>query len=560
MLSDARLLPADVTIETEVCIVGSGPAGITLTRELAAQNIQICLLESGSEELPDPDTKSLGDVEIDGDFVQVTSDNRNRKFGGNSSYWGVNLHGGQLGLRLLPLDDIDFERRDWIPYSGWPFNRDHLVPYYERAQTVLGAGPFAYDVDAWETKDTPRLPLSKDEVTTRVFQFGFRDLFTGPYRDEIAQADNVTTYLHANVVELETDDEGKTINRVRVACLDGKQFWVSAKVFILSAGTIENTHLLLLSNRVHPEGLGNQHGLVGRFFMDHPLVAGGRIYPKDPAIFNQTALYDLRYVRGTNIMGSLSLSERKVRKEQLLNLAVWIFPMAKRLHSPAIASLKALLSSRRFDQGLSGAANHLGNVVGGMGDIVGSGIDKLTKKELPMFPTLAVGGWSHLQPDREKVYGSFHVLHMTEQIPDPENRLVLGSGIDKVGRRNIKLISRWTEADRNGIKGAQDALAKIIADSGLGRYVPARTDDNDPVMDTPGASHHLGTTRMHPNPAHGVVDEHCRVHGVSNLFIASSSVFPTGGYANSTLTIVAIAVRLADHVKKVLAEKVALIQ
>jgi choline dehydrogenase-like flavoprotein len=374
MLADARLLPASVTIETEVCIIGSGAAGITLARELAQQNIDICLLESGSEELPTQDLKSLGDVEIDGDFVQVTSDNRNRKFGGNASYWGINFPDNRrVGLRIVPLAEVDFERRDWVPYSGWPFNRDHLVPYYERAQAVFDAGPFAhYNVEEWETAETPRLMPNSDRITTRMFQFGARDLFTTTYRNELADADNVTTYLHANVVELETDDQGKTVTRVRVACLDGKQFWVSAKIVVLAAGTIENTHLLLLSNQANPAGLGNHHDLLGRFFMDHPLVAGGFIYPKNPAIFNKTALYDLRYVRNTSIMGSLTLTDAAVRREQRLNAVAWIFPRVKRLNSPAISSFKALLSSRRFEHGLSGMVRHVGNVVGNIGDFVDS--------------------------------------------------------------------------------------------------------------------------------------------------------------------------------------------
>jgi choline dehydrogenase-like flavoprotein len=128
MLIDARTLSADETIETEVCIVGTGPAGLSLARELAGQDFRVCLLESGGLDLPDPDTESLAEVETEGDFVQVFPDRRNRRFGGNSSYWGINISKGQLGLRHVPLDDVDFEKRDGFPYSGWPFERDHLVP------------------------------------------------------------------------------------------------------------------------------------------------------------------------------------------------------------------------------------------------------------------------------------------------------------------------------------------------------------------------------------------------------------------------------------------------
>lgn len=558
MLIDAQLLPSNVTIEADVCIVGSGPAGITLARELAQAGLEICMLESGSEEMPDEATKSLGHVEIDESFLQVTSDNRNRKFGGNASYWGINLHQGRMGLRIVPLEETDFEQREWVPYSGWPFNRDHLVPYYQRAQQVFGAGVFDYTADFWASEDAPRLPFKGDRVTTRMFQFGYLDLFTRTYRDEIAQSQNITTYLHANAVELETNEDGTTVTHVRCACLNGKRFWVSARVVLLAAGAIENTHLLLLSNRANPNGLGNHHDVTGRFFMDHPLVAGGFIYPFNSAIFNQTALYDKRYVRGTNIMGSLVLTNEAVRRERLLNLVSWIFPRVKRLNSPAIASLKALVSPRGYKHGLSGLVGHLGNVVKNAGDVVDAVLDKVTNTPPPFFPTLATGGWSYCQPNREKVYGMFEVLHMTEQVPSPNNRLVLGGGIDRLGRQTIKLISSWSEADRNGIKQAQAILVEEIARAGIGKYVPARTSDGDPVVVTLGSSHHMGSTRMHDNPKHGVVDAHCRVHGVTNVFIASSSVFPTGGYANTTLTTVALAIRLADHIKSRLSSRVEL--
>lgn len=547
MLVDAVTVAQGDEIVTDVCIIGAGPAGITLARELAGQDFQVCLLESGGIELPDDETRSLGNVETEGDFVQVGSDNRNRRFGGNSSYWGIQLNHSKIGVRLVPLDPIDFEQRDWVPHSGWPFDYEHLLPYYERAQSVMGSGPFAYDAEDWEDETAPQLQFQQKRLATRIFQFGNGALFFEQYRYKLHQAQNITTLLHANAVELETDELGQTVTRVRVATLGGKQFWVRAKLVVMAAGAIENTHLLLLSNQAQSCGLGNQHDLVGRFFMDHPLVHGGLFIPSSPELFNRTALYDLREVNGVPIMGGLTLSDEALRREKLLNIAAWIFPRAKQFRSSeAIASLKALMSPKAVTSGELG--HHAQKVFNGMGDVTQSLYNKLTRKPLPFWPTLAQGGWSSL-PDKDQVYGLFEVLHITEQTPDPENRLVLGEGTDRLGRRAIRHISRWTDGDKDGIKRAWQVISEEVEASGLGRFIPEMDGENF-IVATPGASHHIGVTRMHPDPKQGVVDANCQVHGVSNLFIASSSVFPTGGYANPTLTIVALSLRLADRVKQ----------
>lgn len=548
MIIDARTLPADEVVEAEVCIVGSGPAGLTLARELAGQDFRVCLLESGGLDLPDADTKSLAEVETDGEFIQVTADNRNRRFGGNSTHWGVKIGNGQLGLRHVPLDEVDFEKRDWLPYSGWPFDKSHLVPFYERAQSVCKLGPFAYEPEAWEDASCPRLPFIGNRVTTRMFQFGPGSVFYQEYRNEVNRSSNITTYLHANAVELETDETARTVTRVRVACLQGNKFWVSAKLVILAAGGIESTHLLLLSNKTQTCGLGNQNDLVGRFFMDHPLVYGGLFIPSNPQIVKSMGLYDLRQLSNGTVMGALSLTDEVMRREQLLNMSMLLLPRPKRFRSSqAVSSLKSLFSSSGFREGPKGALQNLSNVMTGFDDIATSAYDKLTKKQQPFWANLSQGGWSQI-PNKERIYHVFEVLHQTEQAPNADNRLLLGAELDKLGRRKVRLQSRWRDVDTRSIRRGQAVFAEEIARAGLGQF-QVEIDGELPILDTPGTSHHMGTTRMHIDPKRGVVDENCQVHGVSNLFIASGSVFPTGGYANPTLTIVALAIRLADRVK-----------
>jgi choline dehydrogenase-like flavoprotein len=551
MLIDARRLSVDEVIETDVCIVGTGPAGLSLARELVGQDFRVCLLESGGLDLPDADTRSLAEVETDGEFVQVTADKRNRRFGGNSSYWSVNIGNSQQGLRHVPLDEVDFEKRDWLPYSGWPFDRNHLVPYYERAQEICKLGPFAYEAEDWEDANSLRLPFIGNRVTTRMFQFGPGAAIYQEIRNEVMRSRNITTYLHANAVELETDETASTVTRVRVACIQGNQFWVKAKLVILATGGVGSAHLLLLSNKTQKTGLGNQHDLVGRFFMDHPLVDGGVFIPANPKIFSSMALYDLRQLSKGTVMGGLSLSNEAMRREQLLNMSMLLLPRPKRYRSlEAVSSLKALLSSSERNKESKSILQHVSNVVTGLDEIAIAGYHSIAKTPQPFWPNLSTGGWSQL-PKKDRIYDVFDVLHQTEQAPHPDNRVVLGEELDKLGRRKARMQTRWRDIDIRSIRRAQTVFAEEIARAGLGRY-EVELNGELPVIAHEGTSHHMGTTRMDVDPKQGVVDENCRVHSVSNLYIASSSVFPTGGYANPTLTIVALATRLADRVKSIM--------
>lgn len=552
MLIDARTLPKGGTIDTEVCIVGTGPAGLTLAHEFIEQDFRVCLLESGGLE-PDEETQSLCVGETAGDTYSELDILRRRQCGGTANDWTVQIAPGQAGVRYGQLDEVDFEKRDWLPYSGWPFDLSYLEPFYERAQSICQAGPFAYDADAWEDAQTPQLPFIGNRVKTTMFQFGPSAAFYQEHRDQASQASNITIYLNANVVELETDETAKTVTRVRVACLSGNEFWVSAKIVILATGGIENARLLLLSNQTQKTGLGNQNDLVGRFFMDHPLVRTGEFIPSNRNIFNSTALYDRRRVNNTPVMGKLALTNEVMRDEQVLNMSAMLYPRYPHNQPEAVRSLKKLLKSLGRAKLPEDALKHFRNVSTGVGDIVAAAYTELLVKPFrPDIPgDLPRGGWSEWE-NKERKFGYFEVYSQTEQAPDPDNRVMLSDQLDRLGCPKVKLHWRWREIDTYNVKRAQQILAEEIARSELGQLQIDR-DGEKPFLLTPTTHHHIGTTRMHTDPKQGVVDENCQVHGVSNVFIAGSSVFPTGGYGNPTLTIVALAVRLADQVKQTMA-------
>ncbi len=549
MIVETGALPIGQTLKFDVCIVGSGPAGLTLTRELGAAGFQVCLLESGSFEPSEGATRSLSELDSDGDFVQVNPDSRNRRFGGNAGFWGVHLWDTTNGIRLIPFVPSDFERREGVPHSGWPFSRSYLDPWYARAQEVLGAGPYAYDLKNWVTPDAAPLPFS-ERLQTAIFMFGHGELFTKTYRRELEQSRNVTVYTSSNALDVETDASGQVVERVNVGTINGQKFAVQAKFVVLAAGGIENAHLLMLSNKVHKNGIGNHNDMLGRYFMDHPIAEGGFIYPKDRKLFERTALYDKRPVDGAEIMGGILLGDDLVVKESLLNLTSWLFPRPKWCaREESMKALRRFARGRSFGNGLGSAWSDFASALQGGPAVLDGIYNKFKGVPAPYWPTLADGEWHKKQEQKHRAYGVFEVLHLLEQAPDPENRMVLTDERDVLGRRKAKLISRWREIDKRGVDVAQKILDEELRAKKLGYFEPHRKNGDEMNWSSLGASHHMGTTRMAQSPREGVVDENCQVHGVHNLYVAGSATFPTGSSLNPTLTICALSARIADHVK-----------
>lgn len=515
MLIDARTIPKNRIIETDVCIVGAGAAGITLAREFIDQPFKVCLLESGGFEA-DEQTQDLYKGRSLGIFL-VLEGVRLRYFGGTTNHWGN---------YCAPLDEIDFETRDWIPNSGWPFRKSHLDPFYQRAQSICQLGPFAYEAEAWETKSEPRLPFIGDRVMTSIFQQHLPPLRFGKiYRDEIVKAHNITTFLYANLVNIETTDTARNVTRLRIGCLQGNNFWVKAKLFILASGAIENARLLLLSNDVQSTGLGNQNDLVGRFFMSHTSVDAGLFLPSDPFIPVGLYLYHKPVIDSLKIIGHLSLSSDTQRYEKLLNFNAVLIPIS--------AGKKGLPSLRRLVKGeFDSWFRDLGNVIAEIDGVATAVFGKLLKGVVPIK--------------------AFDLRCAIEQSPNPNSRVTLSSERDALGKNRTQLDWRLSTIDKRSLIRSLMVIGEEFGRAGLGRLKITLDNDDSSWPEVSGGVHHMGTTRMHVDPKQGVVDENCRVHGISNLFVAGSSVFPTVGHANPTLTISALAIRLADHVKGIM--------
>ena len=542
MLIDIKEFSENSLIESDICIVGGGAAGITLAREFIDQPYQVCLLESGGLDFEEA-TQSLYQGENMGVPYFPLKESRGRYLGGSTNLWAG---------WSRPFDDIDFEDRPWMPYSGWPIPKTELNPYYQRAQKVSGLGADKYNFADWEDTlkelQLHRLPLD-EKIETYIWQIvpPSHLRFGQAYRAELEQANNIKTYLHANVVEIETNDPARSVTRLRVATLEGKEFWVSAKAFILAVGGIENPRLLLASNQVQSNGLGNQHDLVGRFFMEHPHFPSGKILLTNPA-----PLYAQNIRVGETFLATgLGLSKKVQEQEQILNFSARLIPQLPEWVE-AFNNLKYRLQQQP-------KTVHEAFPTIGEGQRYGSdtsAIEDLSKVIANLDRVAARAYAKMFDKSFHSRQSNLYRTHLIgEQAPNPDSRIKLSAERDKLGLNRVQLDWRLSPIDKYTMQRSQQILAEEFARSGLGQIQQEFNDDETFWQPVRGSYHHMGTTRMSTNPKQGVVNENCRVHGLSNLYVAGSSVFPTSGLSNPTLTLIALAIRLADHLKETMANQ-----
>jgi choline dehydrogenase-like flavoprotein len=511
MFIDARTLPNRTNLDADLAIIGGGPAGITLARRFARGRVNVVIAEAGGLEY-DADVQALYQGENAGIGYQLNA-TRLRFFGGSSNHWGGYCR---------PLDPIDFEKRDWVPHSGWPFGISELLPYYPEASEIVEIAPANYDdINYWRRKTGEQIPdLASGRMRQQYVHFSPPTRFGTRYGDELKQAKNIRVLLNANVVDIQPGENGRQAQRLSIRTLTGLTHTLKAKYFVVATGGLENARMLLLSNSVVSAGLGNQNDLVGRFFMEHPHMQGfaeivvadlGRV----PRIFRERVPAETHTVQV-----AFNPSDSFLRQRRLLN-ATLMAGVAGEYRSDAEApSAESRKADAHMDM-LRAARRFLAD----------------NKGAVDPADTRLIGRW-------------LGIGCACEQVPDPDSRVSLSSDQrDSLGLPRIRLDWRLTEQDRRSIVEHMHSLALEFGALGMGRMRLNVEDDGIWPAQVTGGSHHMGTTRMSDEPKQGVVDRNCRVHGMENLYVAGSSVFPTCGSANPTLTIVALALRLADHLK-----------
>jgi choline dehydrogenase-like flavoprotein len=560
MIIDAREGVGEERIHCDVCVVGGGPAGIVVATELARNARQVVLLESGGTRFEtkthDLNRGSVTDRDVHGPL----EDYRRRRLGGASTAWGG---------RCAPFDAIDYETRAYVPNSGWPFGKSAIDPYCARAGVYLELGDATYDAQEAlppAARMQEMIPgLSSDDVTTSsLYLFSPPTDFGARYRRDLIASSNARVYLHANCLEIVTSAEGARVDRIEAGTMNGRRFSVSAKHYVLASGGLEVARLMLASNRVSANGIGNQHDLLGRYYMCH------MIHHLEVQLESDEVVWDYeKTLAGTYCQRTISVKQDKHRSFELLNHRARIEhpPIGDATHKNGVLSVaflaKTLMRTNLLSKHLSPVAGTLsrGVIDAGTPEEPGAARRRLASHASNVardFPNVLRFSrrWitERMLSDRKlpsivlrSATNTYTLRLDAEQVPNPESRVTLTNDTDVFGQRRLNVDWRYTALDAQSLARAAALIGEAISRSGAGKVRSLA-----PVHPKATGGHHIGTTRMATSALRGVVDENCRVHGVGNLFIASSSVFPTSSYANPTLMVLALAIRLSDHLEKTL--------
>ena len=403
MILDARTLDSRAELDADICVVGAGAAGITLTQALIDCGRRVVVLEGGGLQ-PDPQSQQIYAGTASGQSYYALDGCRVRYLGGTTNTWGG---------WCRPLDAIDFVPRDWLPHSGWPFTRDTLLPYYERAHAACRLGPCDYDPRRWNADGVSLLPRQVPDLADTLFHVG-PTRFGQAYRQALDAAPNVRLLLHASALEITMDPSQRTAVGLIAATPAGQRLTVRAGTIVLAAGGIENPRLLLASRRGRPAGLGNDRDLVGRFFTEHLHVPVARL-----ALRNELPrFYAAHRAAAATIRGAVTMTDGARQRERLLGWAL-TFHNADDPHDvlsptrlpPAYESLSILVRAVRRRERPPRLLHHLATAAAGAGVAAGLARRKLRP---PRARRIVVGC-------------------RIEQSPNPDSRVTLDDGLDAFG-------------------------------------------------------------------------------------------------------------------------------
>lgn len=535
MIRDIAELGDGAALHAEVGIVGAGFAGIDLARHLGRHGVRVVLLESGRVDF-DPATQALARLDSVGKPLRTPDphggftpyldpvfrgESRIRQFGGTSTIWTG---------KWRALDALTFDRRPWIPHSGWPVGVDELRPFYVEVAREYGLG----DADACARDATSRRldeMCAAGGLTTSLLYWQRDALSFGSFLTGLRRSPHVDVVLGATVTEILLADGRERVRSVDARSLDGRRLTLSADTFVLATGGLEAPRLLLASDRQLPAGIGNGRDLVGRFYMDHPKHKRLTLRPSRDlmALSSRTATHPR-----PRFQAAFALSPDVQRRESLLNHAISLSPVHRYLvdyPEQEAAALKAAARARNL-HGVARSAGALATSPGALSKVV----------------------QRHVYRDRRGPVSHFKTTMYVEQAPNPDSRVYLGSERDVLGMRKLVVDWRFTQLDHDSFGALLHHLPDAFARAGLGRL----ESSPEPLTldDTVDAAHHIGATRMGASPAEGVVDGNLKVFGTENLYIATSSVFPTGDSATPTFTVVALARRLGTHILRLRAGEI----
>lgn len=509
------------SLSADIVIVGTGACGLSMAERFLDTDAKVLLLETGGWERS-AEAEAMNDAKVSG-TLPVWIRTRSRFVGGSTNCWGGNNS---------PFDRVDFER-DWIDNSTWPISLEDLEPYAAQVHELLHLGPPNFDVAFWKER-LPRVRngvLLEDSprISTKLIQRTDVGHLGQLLASRLERSANVHTAIHAQVTNIVTNATGDEVDHLEVISLDGtRSVRVTATDYVLASGP-ENARLLLASNGVNPAGVGNDNGQVGRWWLAHHSSLKGWFEPADGVDWSLYKLDELG--TGDRVFGALRTSDDVQRDEHLLNWAAILETFkpwnAFNNRARAIAAVKGALHkhSESLEPQPLNRELLLSTAADG-GRVLARSVGEFSRSRKNKPPRALVRNWQ-------------------EQAPHPDNRVELTGERDRFGVPKMKITSNMQPEDRATMVRSFEILSEELEKNHLGRLVADFPEKGPWPAGATSTAHFMGGTRMHADPAEGVVNDQCRMHGVFNLWVAGGSVFPSAGVSMITYTAVLLAARTA---------------
>jgi choline dehydrogenase-like flavoprotein len=517
----------NIELSASVCIVGAGMAGLIAATRLARdKRLRIIVVESGLRTV-DPTVATLNEVDNAGDKYDGALLGRSRALGGTSLMWSG---------KLLPLSPSDMLPRPYLDLEGWPLDSAELDAYRPEIEAFMESGSEPYEGDISEDLE-PQGILPRDDIdfclrwpkrpTRKNHNLAYI------FRKEIESLENLEIWLGATASHFDFELDSKKITALTCINHAGKTLRVVANEYLIAAGTLETTRLLLLADRQSNGCISRGCDALGRYFNDHLGVNAAAMRPRDRALTNRI------------------LNDR-IRPHSERHLHFELRPEVQREHGVASAYFE-IGAEYPDSSALTKAKEVIQRLKRGQLAIPYQDIQAILKDSPSLFRTTQ-WKWMRKQNYWPPNVG-LHIFIRIEQLPQWQNRISLS---DQKGALQFpKLKLEWHRTD------ADERIFRVMVEK-IDRYWKAhlaqvcdlqwRPEVLNSELGMAGLSmdlaHPAGTTRMGTSPSDSVVDPQLRVHRIPNLRIASASVFPSAGSANPTLTVMYLAMRAADALAK----------
>jgi len=561
MIEDLGTLSEDLSVEAELAVIGSGPAGIVTALEAAKRGHSVILLESGSRSF-DPAVQELSEAASwDHQRHVALSISVRRQVGGTSNIWGG---------RCVPFDPVDFAARPYLDIPPWPVSYEAVRGYFQRACDWMVCGRAVFSAS-----DIPNLPggivpgfADGDIRASSLERWSLPTNYGAVYKEELERSALVRLLTGVTCTEIVCPREGGRAEHLECRTHAGGQVRVTAKAFVVACGGLEGTRLLMSSTGPEGEQMGNRSGHLGRWYMAH--VEGSIANVRFSTPPRQTVYDYERDIDGVFVRRRFSFTEEYQRAHSLPNVVSWLgnweIPDARH-HSGELSFAYLALTSRLGPrlapevQRLSLTGAEIPGTPYGLATITsrGSHLRNIARHPLDTSRWVIDFGARRFLARGRKVPGFFvynrenlyPLQYHGEHLPNPSSTVALSGEVDRLGRKKLTIDLRFSQADIDGIVRAHEHWDRYLRKLGIGR-LEYQHQDLEKAIDARmgGGFHQAGTTRMSASSSDGVVDENLAVHGVPNVYVASSSSFVTSGQANSTFMAVVFAARLADHLDR----------